>query len=295
MIKAPKTGHYPQGLMSIIYNLENKLVYDCLLISNNNERNCLIEQMDQLSKGDILVLDRGYFSYLLLYKAIEKSIHLICRLQFGTMNKEIKTFYNSNLNDAIINYSPSATIKTALKQQGYHIDYKDIKLRLIKYQIEDEIYICATTLIGEQYPANEFPSAYHARWGIEEIYKISKEFINVEGFHSKMERGVKQELYAHVLLLNIARIFELEADSQIPLELNQDNFKEKSENIRESYWQGFCGKIQEYKINFKNCLLVIGRCIEKLIIPIEEKLKDLIYQILISISDVRQKIRIVRH
>jgi hypothetical protein len=43
--------------------------------------------MDKLSQEDILVLDRGYFSYLLLYRAVEKNIHLICRLQFGTMNK----------------------------------------------------------------------------------------------------------------------------------------------------------------------------------------------------------------
>ena len=57
------------------------------------------------------------------------------------------------------------------------------------------------------YKIDEFQKLYHGRWGIEELYKISKVYIDVEDFHSSTERGVKQELYAHLLLINIARIF----------------------------------------------------------------------------------------
>jgi hypothetical protein len=170
-----------------------------------------------------------------------------------------------------------------------------IILLLIKYKIDNAVYICATTLIDNQYPLNEFPRVYHGRWGIEELYKISKEFINVEDFHSKTERGVKQELYAHVLLINIGRIFESEANNQLPPPSNskQDDLKKKSD-IKESYWQDFCGKIQKMKINFKNCLLVIGRYIEELIMIKQEK-ENWLSKILISISRMRQKIRPGRH
>ena len=294
--EAPQEGqHYPLGLMSTIYCLGDNLVYDCLLKSKKSERDCIIEQMDKLSPGDILVLDRGYFSYLLLYKAVERNIHLICRLQFGTMNKEIKAFCESNLRDSIINYYPSKPVKRTIEQQGYRINYKDIKLRLVKYRIGNEVYVCATTLVDKGYLADEFPLVYHGRWGIEELYKISKEFINVEDFHSKTERGIKQELYAHVLLINIARIFEIEANNQFPPKINKEDSKKKINNVKESYWQDFCEKIQKYKINFKNCLLVIARYIEKLIIPIEEIQANWVYKILINISGVRQKIRTGRH
>ncbi len=214
--------------MSTIYHLGSGLIYDCLLSSNKSERHCILNQMNKLSPGDVLVLDRGYFSYLLLHQAVEKGIHLICRLQSGTMNENIKTFFDNDSNDTVIEYYPSAAVKSEIKKQGYHINYKIIKLRLIKYQIADEKYICATTLIGNQYPLDEFPRVYHGRWGIEELYKISKEFIDVEDFHSKNERGVKQELYAHALLINIARIFELEANSQLsPQSSSNQNDKKK--------------------------------------------------------------------
>ncbi|MCD8543046.1 MAG: IS4 family transposase [Gammaproteobacteria bacterium] len=216
--KAPnREQYYPQGVMSTVYHLESGLIYDCLLIKAGvSERHAVIRQMDMLSPGDVLVLDRGYFSYLVLYQAIEKNIHLVCRLQFGTMNKEIKSFFDSNLTETVIDYFPSESVKSEIKKQGFNLNYRKIKLRLIKYQINNEMYVCATTLIGNEYPVDEFPSVYHGRWGIEELYKISKEFINVEDMHSKTERGVKQELYAHVLLINIARIFEAEVNDQLP-------------------------------------------------------------------------------
>lgn len=292
--KAPnRDQYYPQGLMSIIYHLGSGLIYDCLLSSDKSERYCVISHMDNLSQNDILVLDRGYFSYFLLYQATKRNIHLICRLQSGSMNKAIKAFWDSALNETIINYFPSGAVKSEIKKQGHEINYRAIKLRLIKYKIENEIYVCATTLIGEQYPINEFSGVYHGRWGIEELYKISKELINVEDIHSKTERGVKQELYAHALLINIARIFESEANHQLPPPLSKD--QKRNGDIKGNYWQDFCGKVQEYKINFKNCLLVIARYIEELMISIDQEIESWLSKILNNITRIRQKIRPGRH
>ncbi len=297
--KAPnRDQYYPQGLMSTLYHLGNGLIYDCLLSKDKSERHCVLHHMEVLSQGDILVLDRGYFSYLLLHQSTERNVHLICRLQSGGMNQAIKEFWDSQHNDVVIDYYPSAAVKSEIKKQGYNIDYRTIKLRLIKYQIDNISYVCATTLIEEQYPLTEFASLYHGRWGIEELYKISKEFINVEDMHSKTERGVKQELYAHVLLVNIARIFESEADNRLPpSNKSQDTNKsqDKESNIRGSYWQDFCGKIQKYKVNFKNCLLVISRNIEKLIISFSQEMDDWLQRILDNITNIRQKIRPGRH
>jgi len=291
---APNEGqYYPQGVMSALYHLESGLIYDFLLTPERNERHSLIKQMNALSPGDVLVLDRGYFSYLVLHQATERNIHLICRLQFGTMNKAIKKFYESDSIDTIIDYFPSEAVKCEIKKQGYNIKYRTIKLRLIKYKINNETYVCATTLIGERYLHDEIARLYHGRWGIEELYKISKEFIHVEDMHSKAERGVKQELYAHVLLINIARIFESEANNQ--LRPPSDKHEEKSEEMRDGYWQDFCKKLQKYKINFKNCLLVISRHIEKLIITTKEEAENFVLKMLNNITHNRQKIRPGRH
>jgi hypothetical protein len=33
-------------------------------------------------------------------------------------------------------------------------------------------------------PIDGFPNLYHVRWGIEELYDVSKEFIDVKDFYS---------------------------------------------------------------------------------------------------------------
>ncbi len=82
----------------------------------------MIEQLDVLSENDVVVLDRGYFCYLLLYKFNEKNINLICRLQSGTMNKEVENFWNSELNDTIIDYYPSSAVKFEIKKTRIYFE-----------------------------------------------------------------------------------------------------------------------------------------------------------------------------
>lgn len=294
--KAPnKYQYYPQGLMSTLYHLGSGLIYDGILTSDKGERICLLSHMERLSSGDVLVLDRGYFSYLILVKAIEKGIHLICRMQSGTVNTMVQAFWDSDKKDEVITYKPSITVKYESKKQGYDLELNSVELRLIKYKIEDETYVCCTTLLGEQYPLEEFPGVYHGRWGIEELYKISKEFIDVEDFHSKSERGVKQECYAHMLLINLARIFEAEADKQLPPPPIEHHPKKNTDDLKNSYWKNFCGEIKNFKVNFKNCLLVVGRSLEKLLYSVIDEDVGFISNILKSISRVRQKIRPGRH
>lgn len=63
--------------------------------------------MKQLACGDVVVFDRGYFSYLLLYHMLEQGLHAIFRLQEGTANKNILDFWQSQQEDAVIEYYPA--------------------------------------------------------------------------------------------------------------------------------------------------------------------------------------------
>jgi hypothetical protein len=61
---------------------------------------------------------------------------------------------------------------------------------------------------------------YHERWDIEELYKISKVLIEVQDFHAQTERGVKQELYAHFVMITLSRIFSNHVEDDIQKLLN---------------------------------------------------------------------------
>lgn len=67
-------------------------------------------------------------------------------------------------------------------------------------------YILAATFVKQEcYEVEAFHDLYHHRWNIEELYKLSKSILCIEDFHSQNEKGVKQEIQAQVLLLNLTR------------------------------------------------------------------------------------------
>lgn len=127
-------------------------------------------------------------------------------------------------------------------------------------------------------------------WKHEELYKISKLFINIEEFHGKTARGVKQELYSHMLLINLARFFEFEAKNLLPpYEKNESDVKNALD------YNNIFNPITMLNINFKNCLLVVGRYLENVILEGWELLGEWLPKITSSISRIRQKIRPNRH
>lgn len=284
--------YYPQGLMSCLYNLQEKVVYDFSFVTHMNERLCALEHMKQLTEKDIIVFDRGYFSYLLLYKVLEQGIQGIFRLQVqeGGTNSKVLDFWKSQQDDTVIEYMPSITVIGDLKKKGFNLDIKPLTVRLIKHKIDSETYVYATTLISEAYPKECFAEIYHGRWGIEELYKISKLFIEIEDFHAKTARGVKQELYAHLLLINLARFVEFEAKNLLP---PSKKGEADIENTLDSI--NIFNPVTILNINFKNCLLVMGRYLENLILAGCELLIDWLPKITSSIARVRQKLRPGRH
>ena len=106
----------------------------------------------------------------------------------------------------------------------------------------------------------DFIDIYHARWGVEELYKISKCIYIVEDFHSKNERGVKQEIFAHFALITMNRIFANQADS----DLNQSNNSRVKTNDKN--YPSVTHQEPKIKINFKNCIQVFARSIEELML-----------------------------
>jgi hypothetical protein len=274
--------HYPNGMMSCLYNLHEQLVYDFELVDHNDERSCAINHLKTLNANDLVIFDRGYFSYFMFYSVVQNNIDAVFRVQVGgTINGKIQEFVDSDLMDTIIEYSPSAPVKHEIKKRGHNIEFKPLTIRLVKYIIKNQIYVCATTLLDQiKYPANSFSDLYHSRWGIEELYKISKTFIDVEDFHSQTLRTVKQELYAHLLLINIARMFELDSYHiiQSQQDVNQVN-------------PVISTNTQPFKINFKNCLATVGHYIEDLLLSGKNSIETWLHKQMKSVSKLRQRIR----
>lgn len=221
------SANNPQGLLSCCYNIQSKMPFDFSLDNHGNERESAENHLKKLNSSDVVVYDRGYFSYALLQKHLECGVQAIFRLSSNTYS-EIEAFMGNinGPNDLIVEINPSKNAKKSIRKRYPEIKIESLKLRLLRYYVGDSVFFLGTTVMSKEIAVEAFSEVYHGRWSVEEFYKIPKSFLGVEIFHSKNIRGVKQELYASILMVTIARILTNETENSI------NNPKKRTEEIK---------------------------------------------------------------
>jgi hypothetical protein len=251
-----ENANYPQGLLSCLYQVKSQMPFDFDLVSHANERICAQHHLHILEENDVVVYDRGYFSYTMLHHHFDSKIHAIFRLQKNSYTV-IRDFFSSHDTDIVVTIYPSSNKRREIMLKNPNIEIVPIQIRLVKYQIKDNTYCLGTTLIDQNKYSNiqDFIDIYHSRWGVEELYKVSKHIFSIEDFHAKSERGVKQEIFAHFALITMNRIFANQADA----DLNRTNnpADQKSPSLKT--------QTNKIKTNFKNCIQIFSRSIEELL------------------------------
>ena len=145
---------------------------------------------------------------------------------------------------------------------------RSLPIRLVSYTAGDTDFCLATSLLdGDRYGVQALSDIYHARWGVEEMYKTGKAVI--ERFHAKSERGVRQELYAAFVLIALARQFSNRCDDDI-----SDGDDRPA-----------------MRANFKNGLRLVGKEIEALFLKQAETIRQSVARIMTGLSRCIQRER----
>jgi hypothetical protein len=176
-------SHYPQGLVSCLYQLKSQIPHDFELASHMDERRMALAHLKTLRSGDVMVYDRGYFSYAMLHAHQKKGVDVIFRLS-RRAGKGIEVFMDSSETDTIVTIEIAPTRQKAIREKHPDMEFRPLSLRLIKYVFDGTTYTLGTTLLdGDRYRKAAFPDLYHARRGIE-IYQtwcLRKSLIQCSG------------------------------------------------------------------------------------------------------------------
>lgn len=89
-----------------------------------------------------------------------------------------------------------------------YTNFIDIKLRLVKFMIQNKQYILGTTILDTKFTVKILANLYHKRWDIETYFRTIKYDLSFDNFHSKKENLIKQEIYMHMFITQLARIME---------------------------------------------------------------------------------------
>ncbi len=275
-------SHYPQGLLSCLYALKEQLPVDFDLVAHGDERRCATIHLSALAKGDVVVYDRGYFSYVMLHRHLEAGVHAVFRMPASSASA-VNAFMKSAETDKTVVVYPSKPTLAEIKKTHPDVRIVPRTIRLVKYEYDQTTYCLATTLVGEPHDSTlhvqDLADLYHARWGVEELYKISKHILQVEDFHAKHERGVKQELFAHFVLVTLNRLFA----NSVERDLNSAATPGTSAEATPC-------EPRRVKVNFKNCIHFVAKRLEPLLL-LHRKIADTVAATYQSIAKRFQRVR----
>lgn len=215
-------GHYPQCLVSTVYDVFRRFpIARTIVAANDSEREEVKELLPHIPPNNLLLFDRGYPSYELIhYLNKNYSGYYLFRCRASETFSAVKKFLESKEKESIIEIAPTKKSKAKFPEHERK-NLPSIKLRVIRMTSPDgTLSVLLTNLFDKiEFSRESIIELYFRRWEVEVYYRDEKVYLEVEKFHSKNCNGIRQELFAAVIMSVIARILMLlsspNGDSQV--------------------------------------------------------------------------------
>ena len=219
-----KSNDVVQARVSVLHDVLSELVLEGILSPlKTGEITLAHKHVNQLRENDLVILDRGYPSFLLAFEILNQKADFLFRCRYD-FNHVTKKFMASEKQDAVLEITPGKN--QAFKSTRITKD-SIIKVRLIKVTLDSgEIELLMTSLLdNETYPYECFKSLYFRRWHVETFYNRIKNILVVENFSGLTKHAILQDFYCTLFICNVQSLIIEEAQTEV----NHKKIKRKYE------------------------------------------------------------------
>ncbi len=223
----------------------------CIDVSPLKIAECTLAEglVPQIARGDLVLMDRGFWSYRLMSQIIAQGAAFGIRLKRGIV---LQTVRRLGEQDRLVRWRPHPATVRRWQRRGHTMPLPEsLELRVIDYQIPGfrpgavvtnvtdpdrlsrEDWVRLTT---NEPGRNLQPGLYHRRWEIETTFRELKISQKMKGnIRSHTPEGVRFELAGHVVLYLLVRWLMVEAAERAgvdPLRLSFVKAFRELDNIR---------------------------------------------------------------
>lgn len=181
------------------------------------ERELLLPLLPSLAQDDLLVLDRGFPAVWLFALLQQQGRHFLARIDGGQW-AEVQEFADSGLPEQVFTRPVGRDTRRAARTLGVDGLPDTVSFRLVRVALPngDEEILATSLLDAETYA--DFAELYHARWSIEEAFKLLKHRLMVEQFSGESPEAVRQDFHAKLFTANLAEALSYSAQQHLPEE-----------------------------------------------------------------------------
>jgi hypothetical protein len=212
-----------QARVSVLYDVYNHYVLDALLSNKKTgERSLAIEHLQYCRAKDLIIYDRGYPSFDLIYRHIQLELDYVMRVK-TSFSGLTQAFKNSGRKSEIAEMLPGKN--ACLKNINYNRN-TPVKVRLIRVDLPNgEVEILITSLQNNKIYKNKiFKSLYFERWKVETFYDELKNKLKVEYFSGYSNHSILQDFNAAILVSNIETLIVTEINEELQAEKSKKKY-----------------------------------------------------------------------
>jgi hypothetical protein len=192
------------------------------------EMTMAMELLCRIAPESLLLMDRGFISYLLWYRLLDKPCH------FPTRSKRKQKFRRRKKlgeREWLVEFRVPAPLKRKHPELP-----ETMMLRLIRYRFPGfrTSWLITSLLDSGRYPAEELVPLYHARWELELAYSELKTRLRPSGkpLRSGSPDRVYQEVYGLLIAHNTVRGLMADAAAQSGIQALRLSFTDSLQRIR---------------------------------------------------------------
>lgn len=163
-----------------------------------------------LKKGDLLLLDSGFYLCATFRKIMARSAHFVIPARDNLRPKVLRKLAEGDYLCGIIDYSDKTTVTVRV----LFVHRNGFRRRRLVTSLMDPM----------EFPASELARLYHMRWDIETFYRDFKCSLRATCWHCQTPKSFHQELLMHMIVCCLIRIAMLEACRPVKLSVRQLSF-----------------------------------------------------------------------
>ncbi|MFN3639935.1 MAG: IS4 family transposase [Flavobacterium sp.] len=205
-----------QARVSVLYDVLNNFVLDGQLTPLSvGELPSAIKHLQCTRSKDLIIYDRGYPSFKLIFEHYHRNIDFVIRAK-KDFNNEIIAFYEGGTKTKIVKIYPGKNTKISDKPYNYKTHQM---VRLVRVELPNgESEILITSLLDNvKYPSKIFKDLYFQRWGVEKFYDEFKNKLKAEHFSGYSKHSILQDFYVALFVSNIQSLIVGEINEELQI------------------------------------------------------------------------------
>lgn len=226
IVKNQTNSTVTQGRISVLYDVLNGFVIDSILSPlSQSEKELAINHLFYSKKGDLIIYDRGYPSFEMMYEHRTLNIDFLFRVQ-SNFNNLVKSFIASKMVTQIIKVYPGKNAKLSNKEYSKN-DF--ILVRFTKVILPDgTIEVLMSSLLDLiKYKNKLFKDLYFKRWKVELYYDELKNKLLVGNFSGYSKQTILQDFYSSIFVSNIQTLLVEEINDELKTLRGQTKYQYK--------------------------------------------------------------------